>query len=1137
MSEIGRKIFFNNLQIRKGNKQKRIEQDLNKDLTAFRILSDNDDFDKVYDYLLKNKLTNHHINVNLFPIDMNLIGRYREVGFSNQLKYELRWHMKTFSRFADSINNFIKVKCIVDELILLNQYEDALKCLNDLEKKYGFSYWLLENRLFLRNKLKMDNKEEIIQKSKHNILTTILGFYDMKSSDEVSSRDYNYFTKREIAKFKRINPDEIRIISFYHYMIAPFSFAMDDENLIYILECGYNLPLFDRYLYIIDLCEYILLESKCIDYKGYFKEYIHYMDKINDPCVEVFRFMSDTRESRRERYIISDSAISLKNKYILGDIEACYQEAVEYIRTNVANVSIYNLYIEVCQMLGKKPEDIDVSDNVKILLKNLNSVYSIDENYNNSIDEVYKMCFCSMHSTWVRDIFNYIARRSQSYKCGEEDIAAKYTNMQKMTIETVCENLAIDEAIDFLNNYEQSNDIYVSFRKDLVEENLYDASNKCGLPALKILLKLKNSTNYADFEQELNNIGKLIPVYKVRYLKVMWYNMTFETYIEEGIDYFLHLFIQRKDFAVIAPMDKFMDYFSNAEIVDKRNLRVPIFYYIYTTYFNVDRRDELSYICEDFFLYNKVEKPSLMYEFEKQYPKEEVIFFLRYVCIPQIMGPVLLTIRSSKELDQERIDTCQLLRSLDPQNEEAYEQEIRDITHKLFINEGLNSIENSKIHVNTDGIKSRISHDLKSAFNNYIYYRNHMLDTIFATIKNIEGDKKISIITLDASQLFTEIVTTIRNEFVSSGEYGLDGYLSLNIRHGTLAGQLRAPLAKYNLLATYKIETDTYDIHQRWLYKLHSDNDRDKVTAAIIDFNHETDAIIEYLRKTLIQVSTEEKPTEGIFDYTLSEVNIKYWQTLLTETIEFEEFIDKIFDKLWEKTEYNLATMKKIIRDEIKQRYINAFAKLQAVMKSINAKDFFPEAIRWLNEAQNDIDAELEKICNWFKRSAESQNADFDLDLAFHIGLKMIQNIQPQKKFEISELNKNFDYKIAGIYLKNYWNIFYTLFDNVSKYATEEDGVKYICCDLKLDAMGVYIKMINAYDCSKGVEQEKNKLEKALSLINEQTYLTTAKQEGGSGITKIYKILSVDLDKKASIRYNFFPETNRFCIEIEGRNK
>ena len=85
--------------------------------------------------------------------------------------------------------------------------------------------------------------------------------------------------------------------------------------------------------------------------------------------------------------------------------------------------------------------------------------------------------------------------------------------------------------------------------------------------------------------------------------------------------------------------------------------------------------------------------------------------------------------------------------------------------------------------------------------------------------------------------------------------------------------------------------------------------------------------------------------------------------------------------------------------------------------------------------------------------------------------------------------------------------------------------------------MGVYIKIINAYDCSKGVEQEKNKLEKALSLINEQTYLTTAKQEGGSGITKIYKILSVDLDKKASIRYNFFPETNRFCIEIEGRNK
>lgn len=50
----------------------------------------------------------------------------------------------------------------------------------------------------------MDNKEEIIQKSKHNILTTILGFYDMKSSDEVSSRDYNYFTKRRLQSLKEL---------------------------------------------------------------------------------------------------------------------------------------------------------------------------------------------------------------------------------------------------------------------------------------------------------------------------------------------------------------------------------------------------------------------------------------------------------------------------------------------------------------------------------------------------------------------------------------------------------------------------------------------------------------------------------------------------------------------------------------------------------------------------------------------------------------------------------------------------------------------------------------------------------------------------------------------------------------------
>lgn len=1137
MNKVGNKIIFNNLQIKRGNRQKSVRTDLVKNLTLFKTLQDDNEFNEIYNYLFNHNSTKSYINANLFPNNMNIFAHYEDVKFSNKAKYELRWHIKTISVHQETINAFFETKMVIDELILLNEYEKALEFLNSLENQYGLSYWLLENKIFLWNKLEKDTQTEIIEKAEKGILSTILSFYDMRSSNEVSSRDYNYFTRREILKFKRLNPDDKEIIAFYHYMIAPFSFVLDDENFMYILKYIHKLSLIDRYLCIIDLCEYILIKTEDIEYKNELRKYIFQIDGIIDPCINVFKFILDTSENRIDKYEIVDTLMPIKNKYITGDIEECYYDIIQYIKGNITNIAAYNLYIDVCQILGKIPEDLDVSKNIKMILKNLNSIYSIDKNYNNALEEVYKLCFSCIHSVWSRDIYNFINSRCRPYKDDLQKVALRYKNFQKLTIETVCENLEKNDALDYLEKLENVDNIYIEFWKVFIVENYEEAVEKCGLPALKTLMKLMKSNDFSEFRKELSESDKIAPVYKIRYYNILWYNMNYKTYIEEGIDYFLHLFIQREEIVVIAPMEKFMDYFLLFDSADKSNLRVPILYYIYTTYFNSSKRDDLSIACEDFFHYNNIEYPSRMVDIDEKYSKEELIFFLRYVCIPQLMGPVLLSIRSSRELDQERINTCQNLRLLDPENEEEYEQEIRDITQKLVINEGLNSIENSKIHVNTEGIKSIISKSLKSDFNNYMYYRNHKIDTLLKEIKKIEGGENLQIITFDASQIFHEIVKTIRNEFVSSGEYGLDGYLSLNIRHGTLAAQLRSPLAKNDLLATYMIEESSFEVNQKWLNKVQSVKETDAIKTAIIEFNKETDGIIEYLRKNLIQISTEEKPSSGVFDYELTDAIIKALQTWLTENYEFEEFIDKIFDYFWDITEKNLEAMRIIIRDEIKQKYIHSFSKLFSVIKTLNEKYTFPEALRWLNESQNDIDAELEKVSNWFRRSAESQHADFDLDLAFQIGLKMIENIHPEKNFSVRDLNKALTVKIPGKFMKNYLDIFYTLFDNLSEYALEENGTKYISCDLKVDSNGTYIRMTNAFDCSNGIEQEEVKVKKALDLISGAAYLARAKQEGGSGIPKICKILSIDLDKKAEIKCDFSSEKNQFTIEIMGRNK
>lgn len=79
--------------------------------------------------------------------------------------------------------------------------------------------------------------------------------------------------------------------------------------------------------------------------------------------------------------------------------------------------------------------------------------------------------------------------------------------------------------------------------------------------------------------------------------------------------------------------------------------------------------------------------------------------------------------------------------------------------------------------------------------------------------------------------------------------------------------------------------------------------------------------------------------------------------------------------------------------------------------------------------------------------------------------------------------------------------------------------------------------MQNDYDCSNGIIGEMERIESAKKIISDKAYLAKAKQEGGSGIPKIYKIMSSDLNMTTNINCQFDKESNKFYIEIEGAYK
>lgn len=1131
MNKISNQILFWDLQVSKSRNNKKEIKALYDTLIRFKTIKDSREFGEIYDAVYASNSANIYLTCNLFPKKISDVGKYTEVRYTNDVVTELRWQLKIIGKHTEAINDFLIRREEIDEHIFFERYQEAENKIVEFETMYGVSLWLMEEKVCVYNNLKKDAKE-ITKGCVGNMIKSIVDFYIMRSSSEVTYTDYRYFVQRELSKFYRMHPDEDNVVSMYHYMIAPDTFEMNDENVLYLLRFIYNLPLFDRYLCIIDLCEYIVTKSKKEEFVKCVKNHLQYLLEIEDSALLVLNVMMGELNEKVSTTVLEDPLLVIKDNFISGKLDDCINKLTLFINNNKFNIQAYNILVEVVQLTNTVIEMLEINEVCKRVLYHLMNVYAINQEFYDSLEKIRKKIISCIHSQWARDLYNSIIRRNNPIGSEQQKYAIKYSNFQHLTIETICENLDFQQSNSFLRKI-CFKSIYFKFWYAYLNNDFIQAESCCQIADIVNLLKVSNKVEYKYFAVFLyrNDVSSIM---KNRFAQKMWKNISEGHEMEASIDYFLKLFVIREDYAMVAPINKFIEYVKCSRDINRGDLRVPILHYINSTYFDNSKRDELTIACENFFDLNRIDKPSKLINFNLKYGKEKLVFFLKNICVPQIMGPVLLSIRTVKGLDQERIDTCQLLRQIDQNNEEIYESEIMELTRKLFINEGLLTIESNKIHVNTDGLKSKLVKTLKSEFNSFLYYRNHQIDSVLQTIKNIEGGEHLQIITFDESQMFNEIVYKIRNEFALGGEYSLDGYLSINIRHGVLDGHLRAPLSKYNLLTTYRVEKDDYDVNERWMYAIKDSVLRKEIKEAVVEFNKKIESIINNWKNNLIQVSTEERPTQGVFDYSLNESDIRLLQTYLTENISLDEFIDILFEYFWKITEENLLKMKTIISEDISLQINNAFEKLSGTFRRVNEMEPFPEALRWLGSLKNEMDEELDKVSNWFNRSVESQQADFDIEYATQIGLKMIQSIYPEKEFVLKITNKKADYKISGKYLKCFWDIFYTQFDNISKYALAINDVISIECELLVDKTHVYIKMINDYDCRKELDKEIEKISSAQRIISEKGYLAKAKQEGGSGIPKIYKIMSSDLNMRTSVNCGFEKDHNKFYIEIEG---
>jgi hypothetical protein len=283
----------------------------------------------------------------------------------------------------------------------------------------------------------------------------------------------------------------------------------------------------------------------------------------------------------------------------------------------------------------------------------------------------------------------------------------------------------------------------------------------------------------------------------------------------------------------------------------------------------------------------------------------------------------------TQALENERLQILQHLCRIDAINRPAYSEEIDLITQRLFIRRGIQKLDEGKIFVDDAGIRRAGEKLLAENLRRYLDISSlkgidalRLLDSniskaVLTTPGGHHGpEQKIDIEKLEAEgvkvifrshyALFKDLFIDVRARFISSSEYGLDSYVSVRIRHGTLQGQLRSRFEAFHLLTQKNADTGEYQRNTYWDKELSSctPEEMDSIQSLLSILSRDIDDLSRRLKDEVIQVRTQMRNPKGLFDFRFEDEDLLHLFSEKFEAItSFSEFMDTVFATLWLRTE------------------------------------------------------------------------------------------------------------------------------------------------------------------------------------------------------------------------------------------
>lgn len=820
----------------------------------------------------------------------------------SNLKKETDWVLRFLIDYSDEINDFLKHEQEYERFLLLGQYENALNIVNKIDREITVSTWSIQQRLFIAELDKgfAANKDVlafILSDENSQLVNFIASYTSIRIEKNISPGQYTTFVNEYVNAIK--DPE----LNKYVYFKVDFLRNFEYQNYSQILVYDGTLSIIDRYKTFKQFAQIVLCDFKSGDAIKYqlISAAKRLRSVIKDLDLELISALSDGRVDD-----IDIDFVQLLDTYTDEHYEEAVTLSEAYLLKNPSCIQAIYIYTRSLCNTNKEPKRFNEAE--CLLDRIVSLVYSI---YRKGTDftqekyiDLYKIAhFLGAHPLAV-GILEFLStevvhRLNQAYEI----------DLHKLSVlNSKAVNPSLFSHIDL-----NSQEAYLHCIDSKKESSTILLIRKLGRVDKKTVLN-KNDYSFRElkyFSIKYRRLNK--PLEALELLDFILESDKFTTHTELN-----HIAVELafEKYNCLINLERFQEAIglANEWLIKNENL-LPIFYNpvliskltdtidasiqadinlpIFLKFYESDIDLYNIYVAFDNFLCAKAcDTPK---DFFKHFNNKNAmhIAFLDKVAKHEILhsSPYF---KDQEELDLARIEICTFLNQNVPGSDHL-ETEISDLLRKVLVRKGIKQIDYSKIYVDVKGLKTIISKELKESFTRNIEIASlpvDQLNKIVDSVGNIlvyyvenadperqevENDdiiNNVKITSYNRFVHFSEAFLKIRDKFLMSSDHGLDTYLSMRIRHGTLPGQIRSVFESYKLITAWNDNERKYLPNEYWLNQVNylGEEKKNVLNAAFDKFSKGIDDISERLKSQIIQIKTETdtKNHLGLFDYSYS---------------------------------------------------------------------------------------------------------------------------------------------------------------------------------------------------------------------------------------------------------------------------